>query len=211
MGQPKVEHRHILEPDHCRWNRAKGESYCCLAVDSQFTPTTSQSAHNRREMYSGKAKANGVKVETGVIHKGPFQRFLSHVLGPVPASAHDFLLVHDVLLPSLHRNEKLSGDRLYWQLFDHHTLQEVSQPHRCREGFQPRRFQGTCDRQALQPRHQRFRGVLSPLSASPAGWGRQRHHARGRVEGVPVHGQQKLSGFSWANERLEHSKPATTR
>ena len=64
-------------------------------------------------MYSGKAKSNGMKVETGVIHKGPFQRFLFHVLGPVPASAHDFLLVQNTLLPALLPNEKLSGDTGY--------------------------------------------------------------------------------------------------
>jgi hypothetical protein len=88
-------------------------SYSCLAVDTQFTATTSQSASNSKDMYCGKAKANGIKVETGVIHKGPFQRFLFHIQGPVPASAHDFLLVQNVLLPALHDNERLSGDTGY--------------------------------------------------------------------------------------------------
>lgn len=110
---PNVEHRHILEPDFCRWHRSLGIEYCCLAVDTQFTQTTSQSSSDRLRYYSGKSKANGVKIETGVIHKGPFQRFIFHVFGPEPASTHDFAIVQETLLPVLKPGEQLSGDTGY--------------------------------------------------------------------------------------------------
>lgn len=82
-------------------------------MDTQFTQTTSQSSSDRSRYYSGKSKANGVKIETGVIHKGPFERFICHVFGPEPASTHDFALVQAQLLPLLLPQEKLSGDTGY--------------------------------------------------------------------------------------------------
>lgn len=102
--QPDVRCRHILEPDICRWSRMHGLTYSCLAVDTQFSATMSEDG-----------KASEVKVDTGVIVKGPFERFLFHVQGPAPAAAQDSLTVQHTDSNSASRREACGGRLLHRQ------------------------------------------------------------------------------------------------
>lgn len=96
-------------------HRARGEAWTCVAIDTTCQGAFAKTTFRRNDYYCGKHKHNGVKFETGVVHRGPLQGLIVWLRGPFPAAFNDYMIAKESggILSQLAENEKVTADKAY--------------------------------------------------------------------------------------------------
>lgn len=78
-----------------------------MAIDTTCQEAFAKTTFGRNAYFCGKHAHNGVKFETGVVHRGPLQGLIVWLRGPFPAACNDLAIARDQggILEQLDENE----------------------------------------------------------------------------------------------------------